>query len=126
MLHPYSEPVWLKRKTTVRIFWYWNDFMNQKCFAQWTLNAKTVQLRLLPVRFAFPTLRFDSPRGLFGYLPEPIKEKSLLPRKSQQRQPPLPMRLPPNSKALRHRIYPILTCDVMRQLSKSLKLPSYP
>jgi hypothetical protein len=83
-----------------------NDFTNQKRFAQWALNTKTVQFWLLPVRFTFPTLRFDSPRGLFGYLPKPIKERSLLSRKTQQRQPPLPMKLPPDSKALRHRSLP--------------------
>jgi hypothetical protein len=55
------------------MFWYLNGYTNQKRFAQWTLNTKVVQLWLLPVRFTFPTLRFDSPRGLFGYLPEPIK-----------------------------------------------------
>jgi hypothetical protein len=54
---------------------------------------------LLPVRFTFSTLHFD-------YLPEPIKEKSLLSRESQQRQPPLPMRLPPDSRTLRHRSLP--------------------
>jgi hypothetical protein len=70
------------------------------------LNMKAVQLWLLPIRFTFPTLRFDSLCGLFGYLPEPIKEKSLLSRESQQRQPPLPMRFPPNSKALRHQSLP--------------------
>jgi hypothetical protein len=43
---------------------------------------------------------------MFGYLPEPIKEKSLLSRDSQQRHPPLPMRFPPDSKALRHRSLP--------------------
>jgi hypothetical protein len=86
--------------------WFLNDFTNQKRFAQWALNTKTVQLRQLPIRFTFPTLHFDSPRGLFGYLPEPIKEKSLLSRESQQRQPPLPMRLPPDSKALRRRSLP--------------------
>jgi hypothetical protein len=76
------------------------------------LNAKAVQLRLLPVRFTFPTLRFDSPRGLFGYLPEPIKERSLLSRESQQRQPLPTMRFPPSSRALRHRSlpYPDLRC----------------
>jgi hypothetical protein len=73
--------------------------INQKHFAQWTLNAKTVQLRLLPVRFTFPTQHF-------GYLPEPIKERSLLSRESQQRQPPLPMRLSPDSRALCHRSLP--------------------
>jgi hypothetical protein len=46
---PYSEPVWPKRRTTVRMFWFLNDFTNQKHFAQWALNAKAVQLRLLPV-----------------------------------------------------------------------------
>jgi hypothetical protein len=40
------------------------------------------------------------------HLPETIKEKSLLSRESQQRQPPLPMRLPPDFKALRHRSLP--------------------
>jgi hypothetical protein len=86
--------------------------MNQKRFAQWALNAKVVQFRLLPDRFIFPTLRFDSPRGLFGYLPEPIKERSLLSRKTQQRQPPLPMRFPPDSRASRHRSlpHPYLRC----------------
>jgi hypothetical protein len=63
----------------VRI-WFLNGYMNQKRFAQWALIAKTVQLWLLPVRFTFLTPRFDSPLGLFGYLPEPIKEKSLLSR----------------------------------------------
>jgi hypothetical protein len=59
-----------------------------------------------PVQFTFPTLHFDSPRSLFDYLPEPIKERSLLSRESQQGQPPLPMRFPPDSKALRHRSLP--------------------
>jgi hypothetical protein len=102
----YSEPVWPKRRTTVRMFWFLNNFTNQKHFAQWALNTKVVQLRLLPVRFTFPTLRFVSLRGLFDYLPEPIKERSLLSRESQQRQPPLPMRFPPGFKDLRHRSLP--------------------
>jgi hypothetical protein len=80
--------------------------MNQKCFAQWALNAKTVQLRLLPIWFTFPTLCFDSLRGLFGYLPRPIKERSLLSRESLQRPPPSTMRFPPNSRALCHRSLP--------------------
>jgi hypothetical protein len=83
-----------------------NDYMNQKCFAQWALITKTVQLRQLPIQFTSPTLRFDSPHGLFGYLPEPIKERSLLSRETQQRQPPLPTRLPPDCKAQRHRSLP--------------------
>jgi DNA-directed RNA polymerase-5 subunit 1 len=37
---------------------------------------------------------------------EPIKERSLLSRESQQRQPPQHMRLPPDFKALRHRSLP--------------------
>jgi hypothetical protein len=37
------------------MFWYLKDYTNQKCFAQWALNAKTVQLWLLPVQFTFPT-----------------------------------------------------------------------
>jgi hypothetical protein len=40
------------------------------------------------------------------YLPEPIKERSLTSRKSQQKQPPLPMRLPPVSRTLRHQSLP--------------------
>jgi hypothetical protein len=67
---------------------------------------KTVQFRQLPVQFTFLTLRFNSPRGLFSYLLEPIKERSLLSRESQQRRPPLPMRLPPDFRALRHRSLP--------------------
>jgi hypothetical protein len=83
-----------------------NDFTNQECFAQWALNTKAVQLWLLPVRFTFLTLCFDSLHGLFSYLPEPIKEKTLLSRESQQRQQPPTMRFPPDSKALRHRSLP--------------------
>jgi hypothetical protein len=88
--------------------WLLKDYTNQKRFTQWALKTETVQLWLLPVRFTFPTLRFDSPRGLFSYLPEPIQERSLLSRESQQRQPPLPMRFPPDSRALRHRSLPHL------------------
>jgi hypothetical protein len=88
------------------MFWYLNGYTNQKRFAQWALNTKAVQLWLLPVQFTFPTLRFVSLRGLFGYFPVPIKERSLLSRERQQRQPPLPMRFPPGSRALRHRSLP--------------------
>jgi hypothetical protein len=84
------------------MFWYLNNYMNLKRVAQWALNTKAVQLWLLPVQFTFPTLRFDSPRDFS----EPIKERSLLSRKSQQRQPPLPMRSHPDSRALRHRSLP--------------------
>jgi hypothetical protein len=122
---PYSEPVWPKHRNTVRI-WFLNGYTNQKRFAQWALNTKTVQFWLLPVRFTFPTLRFDSLRGLFGYLPKPIKERSPLSRESQQRQPPPPMRLPLIPKLYAAEVYPIPTCDVMRQLSESLKLLSCP
>jgi hypothetical protein len=86
---PYSEPV----AKNVGIRWelgLLNDFKNQKRFAQWTLNTRL---------FSFGYYLFD-------YLPEPIKEKTLLSRESQQRQPPLPMRLPPDFKALRHRSLP--------------------
>jgi hypothetical protein len=76
-----------------------NGYTIQKCFAQWALTAKTIQFRLPPVRFTLLTPRFD-------YLPEPIKERSLLSKKTQQRQPPLPMRFPPDAKALRHRSLP--------------------
>jgi hypothetical protein len=103
-----------------------NDFTNQKCFARWALKTKVIQLRLLPVRFTFPILCFDSLRDLFDYLPEPIKERSHLSRETQQRQPPLPMRLPPDSKPYTTEVYPIPTYDVMRQLSKSMELFSYP
>jgi hypothetical protein len=102
---PISEPVWPKSRNTVRIR-FLNGYLNQKRFAQWTLNAKIVQLWMLPVRFTFLTPHFNSPRSLFDYLPEPIKERSLLSRESQQRQPPLPMRLPPDPKALRHQSLP--------------------
>jgi hypothetical protein len=102
----------------VRI-WFLNNFTNLKRFAQWTLNAKAVQLQLLPVQFTFPTLRFD-------YLPLPIKESSLLFRESQQRQPPLPMRFPPDFKALRHRSlpHPDLRCyEVTLQIHGTTFLP---
>jgi hypothetical protein len=124
---PYSEPVWPKCRNTVRMFCFFlNGYVNQKRFTQWDLKAKTIQFRRLPIRFTSSTLRFDSPRGLFDYLPEPIKEDSFLSRESQQRPPPLPMRSPPDSKAYAAEVYPIPTCDVMRQLSKSLKLLSCP
>jgi hypothetical protein len=102
-----------------------NDYTNQKHFSQWTLNAKAIQLRL---QFTSPTFHFDSPRLLFDYpyLPEPIKEKSLLSRESQQRQPPLPMRFPPDSKALRHRSlpHPDLQCyGATIQIPKTIPLP---
>jgi hypothetical protein len=84
------------------------------------LNAKTVQLQLLPVRFTFPTLRFDSLHDLFGYLPEPIKEKSLLTQESQQRQPPLPMRFPPGFKALRRQSLPH---PDLRRYEATLQIP---
>jgi hypothetical protein len=70
------------------------------------LKAKTVQFWWLPVQFTSPTLRFNSPCSLFDYLPKPIKEMPPLSRKSQPRQPPLPMRLPLVSKALRHQSLP--------------------
>jgi hypothetical protein len=83
------------------------------------LKAKTVQFWLLPVQFTFPTHRFD-------YIPEPIKEKTLLPRKSQQRQPPLSMRFHPDSKALRHRSlsHPDLRCyETTLQIHGTIFLP---
>jgi hypothetical protein len=57
---------------------------------------------------------------MFGYLPEPIKEGSLLSRESQQRQPPLPMRLPPGFKALRHRSLPH---PDLRRYEATLQIP---
>jgi hypothetical protein len=90
--------VWPKRQNTVR-----NDYTFQKRFSQWTLNAKAIRLQL---QFASPALRFDSPRDLFDYLPEPIKESSLPSRESQQRPPPPTMRIPPVFRALRHRSLP--------------------
>jgi hypothetical protein len=121
----YSEPVWPKCRTTVRI-WFLNGYTNQKHFAQWALKMETVQLRQLPIRFTFPTLRFDSLRDLFGYLPEPIKEKSLLSRESQQRQPPLPMRFPSDFRTLRHRSlpHPDLRCyEATLQIPETTFLP---
>jgi hypothetical protein len=117
---PYSEPVWPKCRTTVRMIWVMNGYVNQKRFAQWALNTKAIQIRLLPVRFTFPTLRFVSLRGPFGYLPEPIKERSLLSRESQQRRPPLPMRFPPGFKALCHRSLPH---PDLRRYEATLRIP---
>jgi hypothetical protein len=108
------------------MFWFLNGYVNLKCFAQWDLKAKTIQFRRLPIQFTSPTLHFNSPRGLFDYLPEPIKEGSLLFRESQQRPPPPTMRFPLVPKPYATEVYPIPTCDVMRQLSKSLKLFSSP
>jgi hypothetical protein len=82
-------------------------------FTQWALKTETVRLLLLPVQFTIPTLHFD-------YLPEPIKEKSLLSRESQQRQPPLPMQLPPDSRALRHRSLPH---PDLRRYEATLRIP---
>jgi hypothetical protein len=110
--------VWPKRQNTVR-----NDYTFQKRFSQWTLNAKAVQLRL---QFTSPTFCFDSLCGLFSYLPEPIKERSLLSKESQQRQPPLPMRFPPNSRALCHRSlpHPDLRCyEATLQIHGTIFLP---
>jgi hypothetical protein len=108
------------------MFWYSNGYTNQKRSAQWDLKAKTIQFRRLPIRSTSSTLRFDSPRGLFDYLPEPIKEDSLLSRESQQRQPPLPMRFLPGFKLYATEVYPIPTYAVMGQLFESLKLLSCP
>jgi hypothetical protein len=108
------------------MFWYLNGYVNQKRFAQWDLKAKTIQFRRLPIWLTSSTLHFDSPRCLFGYLPEPIKERSLLSRESQQRQPPLPMRLPPDSRAQRHRSlpHPDLRCyEATLQIPETIFLP---
>jgi hypothetical protein len=86
----YSEPVWPKRRITVRMFWYWT----------------TTQIRNVLLSGLWMQRLFDFDCCLFGYLPEPIKEKSLLSGESQQRQPPLPMRLPPIFRALCHRSLP--------------------
>jgi hypothetical protein len=100
--------------------------MNQKCFAQWNLITKAVQLRQLPVRFPFPTLHINSPRSLFDYLPVPIKERSLISRESQQRQPRPTMKFPPDFKALRHRSlpHPELRCyEATLQIPETIILP---
>jgi hypothetical protein len=63
---------------------------------------------------------------MFSYLPEPIKEKTLLSRESQQRQPPLPMRLPFDFKALYHRSlpHPDLRCyEATLQIPETTFLP---
>jgi hypothetical protein len=107
---PYSEPVWPKRRTTVMMFWYLNDYKNRKRFTQWALNTKAVQLRLLPVRLP----------------PWAYKERSLLSRESQQRQPPPTMRFPPDSRALRHRSlpHPDLRCyEATLQIPETTYLP---
>jgi hypothetical protein len=95
----------------------------QKRFSQWTLNVKAVQLRH---QFTSPTLCFSSLRDLFDYLPEPIKEDSILSRKPQQRLPPPTMRLPPNSRALHHRSlpHPDLRCyEATLQIHRTILLP---
>jgi hypothetical protein len=110
----------------MRMFWYLNGYTDLKCFAQWALNTKAIQLRLLPVRFTFLTLCFNSLRDLFGYLPVPIKERSLLSKETQQREPPLPMRFPPGFKALRHRSlpHPDLQCyEATLQIPETTFLP---
>jgi hypothetical protein len=59
--------------------------------------------------------------------PEPIKERSLLSRETQQRNTTTTYEiflLIPEPYATE--VYPIPICDIMRQLSKSLKLFSCP
>jgi hypothetical protein len=87
---PYSEPVWPKRRNTVRTLTF------ERLHESETFLLSGPWIRRL---FSFGYCLFD-------YLPEPIKDRSLLSRESQQRQPPLPMRFPPNFKALRHRSLP--------------------
>jgi hypothetical protein len=75
---------------------------------------------------SIPDFSFQLPTCLFDYLPEPIKEKTLLSRKSQQRQPPLPMRFPPDARALRHRSlpHPDLRCyEATLQIHGTIFLP---
>jgi hypothetical protein len=51
-------------------------------------------------------LLVSTPHAACSTTPEPIKEDSPLSRESQQRLPPPPMRIPPDSKAQRHRSLP--------------------
>jgi hypothetical protein len=86
--------------------WTFERLHESETFCSVGFECEDCSAWLLPIRFTFPTPRFNSLHGLFGYLPEPIKEKSLLSRKTQQRRQPLPMRFPPDSRALRHRSLP--------------------
>jgi hypothetical protein len=88
------------------MFWYLNGYTNQRRFAQWALKAKTVQFRRLPIRFTSPTLHINSPHGLFGYLPEPIKERSLLLQRDTTKTATTTYEISSDSKALRHRSLP--------------------
>jgi hypothetical protein len=101
---PCSEPVWPKRRTTVRMFWYWT-----------TSRIRNILLSGLWMRRLFNFGCF-----LFGYLPVPIKERSLLSRESPQRQPPLPMQMHPGSKALRHQSLPH---PDLRRYEATLRIP---
>jgi hypothetical protein len=95
------------------MFSYLNGYPNQKCFAQWDLNAKVVQTSATACLVPLPD-------PLFGYLPEPIKEGSLLSRESQQRQPPLPTRLPTDFRTLRHQSLPHPN---LRRYEATLRIP---
>jgi hypothetical protein len=114
MLHPYSEPVWPKRRNTVR-----NDYTFPKHFLSGPWMPRWFN-------FDFNSRLFVSTPRPVWLLPEPIKERSLLPRESQQRQPPLPMRSPPDSKALRHQSLPhpdLRCCETTPQIHGTLFLP---
>jgi hypothetical protein len=108
-------PVWPKRKNTVR-----NDYTFPRHF----LGGPWMQRRFNS-GFNSLTFRFNSPHGLFDY-PWAYKEDSPLSRESQQRPPPPTMRIPPDSKAQRHRSLPhpdLRCCETPLQIHGTLFLP---
>jgi hypothetical protein len=122
---PYSEPVRPKRRNTVRT-WTFERLPESETFCSVGFECEDCSAWLLPVRFTFPTLRYNSLCGLFSYFPEPIKEKSLLSRESQQRQPPQPMRFPQDFQALCHRSLPppdLLCYEATFQIPETTFIP---
>jgi hypothetical protein len=116
---------WPKRRDTVRT-WTFEWLHESEMFCSVGFEYEDCSVSTAASSIYLPTLRFDSPRGLFGYLPEPIKEKSLPSRESQQRQLPLPMRLPPRFRALRHRSLPhpnLLRFEATLQIPETTFLP---
>jgi hypothetical protein len=84
--------------------WTFDQLRESETFCSVGLYMKTVQLRLLPVQL---------PPGAYKREITPL-------RKTQQRQPPLPIRSPPDSKALRHRSLPQ---PDLRHYETTLKIP---
>jgi hypothetical protein len=89
---------WPKRRNTVRT-WTFERLHESETFCSVGFECEDCSAWLLPVQFTFSTLRSATSLSQ-------KKEMSLLSRESQQRQPPLPVRSPHDSKALRHRSLP--------------------